>query len=276
MTTQDKNKSKQSSTQALAKQGTQAIVDYGGWDLEQAGEEAKEMSTGGDFWKAPVGKTAVRFLPPKKGWPSPFVIMHQHFIRMPGVERPIVFCCPKQHESKRCIACEKADELETSGSRIDVQQARNLRPSKRVMANCVVDPKNAQAEVVIWGFGVKVFNQLLSIRKDEENGGDFTNPAEGFNVVVERKGTGKDDTEYTCIPGRNRGPIANQDWLTNQKDLRKLIKIPTPEQARRLLDGEDPRDVWSEESRPRGGVIDVDPKQRTAEDDVFDDDIDLD
>lgn len=274
-------------TKETKKTETTALATYGEWSPEQMQKEAKDMATGGDFWKAPVGKTAVRFLPPKIGWPSPFVIQHQHFIRMPGMERPITFCCPKMHEGKKCVACSKADKLETSGNARDEKMARTLRPQKRVMASVIVDPKNETAKPCIWTFGTKVFNQLKSIREDDEGGGNFLDPIKGFNIIVTRVGTGKDDTVYTLIPSRSIGQIANMDWIDVQGDLRKLVKIPTVEQQERLLAGEDPKEVWGEARKQKredapgdddSNVIDVDskPGRRTAEDDLFDDEVDLD
>ncbi len=271
----------------LVKQQTQAIVQYGDWTEEQMKQDDKEMSSGGDFWKCPTGRTSVRFLPPKLGWPSPFVIQHQHFIRMPGVEKAIVFACPKEHESKKCLACDKADALETSGNSRDAKQSKALRPQRRVMANVIVTPKDPESSVMIWAFGKRVYDALKAIRTDDENGGNFLDPIKGFNISVNRTGQGKDDTVYTLTPAREVTQLLNMDWIEIQSDLRKLIRIPTVDQQKRLFDGEDPRDVWgdkgdSDDEAPRQkkgkdkDVIDVDPDTRTAEDDLFDDEVDLD
>jgi hypothetical protein len=273
----------------LVTQTPSAIVQYGDWSEDQMKQDDKEMSSGGDFWKVPTGRTVVRFLPPKLGWPSPFVIQHQHFIRMPGVEKAIVFACPKEHESKKCLACDKADTLETSGNARDSKQSKGLRPQRRVMANVIITPKDAESSVMIWAFGKRVYDALKAIRTDDENGGNFLDPVKGFNISVLRAGQGKDDTVYTLTPGREQTQILNMDWIEIQGDLRKLIRIPTVDQQKRLFEGEDPRDVWGdkggggdEDEHPRqkkagkSDVIDVDPDTRTAEDDLFDDEVDLD
>ena len=279
-------------TKAMTKQETQAIQEYGDWTPEQIQKETKEIGSGGEFWKAPVGRSTVRFLPPKVGWPSPFVIQHQHFIRLPTQDRPVVFCCPQQHEGKQCLACQKADKMETSGNRKDMDNAKKLRPQKRILANVIVDPAEANQKVSVFTFGKTVYDQLKSIRADDENGGNFLDPVKGFNMVINRVGTGKDDTRYTVIPARGTSQLANMDWLATQRDLRKMIRIPTVDQQQRLIDGEDPRDVWGDgdgqpyDARSKGpkdangkdgkDVIDVDDGKRTAEDDLFDDEVDLD
>lgn len=272
---------------------TTAIATYGEWTPEQMEKESAEMGTGGDFWKPPVGNTAVRFLPPKIGWPSPFVIRHQHFIEMPGIDRKIIFACPHMHGRGKCLSCAKADQLEASGNARDERAAKGLRPRKGMMSNVVVNPKNAEGnKPKIWELGKSVFDQLKAIRENDEAGGNFLDPIKGFNIVVNRVGTGKDDTKYKLLASRNITPLGNMEWIDMQMDTRKLIRLPTVEQQRRLLDGEDPRDVWGDpktdrahgSERRRDDAPDVDPdaidvdavEKRTAEDDLFDDEVDLD
>jgi hypothetical protein len=277
----------QQKDKALVKQGSTSLVEYGTWSPEAMEEESKAIDTKSDFWKVPVGKTVARFMPPLLGWKtnkgSPFSVQHQHFIHMPGIEQVIIFNCPKMHENKFCGGCQRADKLETSGAALDMKMAKKLRPQKRVLANVIIDHRT-NPRLVIWAFGKTVYDQLKSIRGDDENGGDFLDPsARGFDIVVERKGTGQFDTEYTLTASRNRSPLKDMEWIGMQKDPSQFVHIPTKDQQERLLAGEDPRDVWGEgrEDRgrraPREDVIDVDagPAQRTAEDDLFDDEVDL-
>lgn len=264
-------------TKDTKKTETTALAKYGEWTPEAMEKESKEISSGGDFWKPPVGRTVVRFLPPKIGWPSPFVIQHQHFIDMPG-QKQVIFCCPKQHEGKLCLACTKADSLETSGNAKDAAIAKRLRPNKRIMANVILDPKDADQKVSVWAFGKKVYDQLKAIREDDAGGGNFLDPIKGFNISVKRVGTGKDDTNYTLTPAREITQIANMEWIEVQTDLRRLVRIPTREQQQRLLDGDDPRDVWgdSKDNGRRSRSDEPASDGRTAEDDLFDDEVDLD
>jgi len=260
-----------------------SLVAYGEWSDEAMQKEAKEVGAGGEWLKIAVGRTVVRFLPPKQGWPSPFVIQHQHFIELPGSDRPVTFACPKMHEGKLCIVCAKADKLETSGNGRDAKMAQRLRPNKRIMANVVADPGNPEQPVQIWAFGKQVYDQLKSIRQDDENGGNFLDPMNGFNLSINRTGTGKNDTKYVVTAARAQSKLMNMDWIATQKDLRLYVRIPTEEQQRRLLDGEDPRDVWGDgdgfnpRDKKNKDVIDIDDDgRRTAEDDLFDDEVDLD
>lgn len=260
-----------------------ALVQYGEWTPEQMEKESAEMISGGDFWKPPVGKSLVRFLPPKVGWPSPFVVRHQHFIEIPGVGK-VVYTCPKMHVAQKCLSCGKADQLETTGNRKDSKIAETLRPKRSVMANVVVGKEPPpETPPVIWGFGKTVFDAIKLIRQDEEDGGNFLDPVKGFPLIVTRTGQML-DTKYTVGAARQRAcQLANMEWIDIQTDLRKMVRIPTVDQQKRLLAGEDPRDVWAEDTGPGEGrpaakakTVDVTPKGRTAEDDLYDSDVDVD
>lgn len=269
-------------TNKPVKQETQALVTYGEWTPEQMEKESTEMSSGNDFWKAPVGTTSVRFLPPKIGWPSPFVIQHQHYIEMPNLDHAIIFCCPLMHDKRTCLACKKADQMESSGNPRDAQVSKKLRPRKRVLANIILGNKESEAKVQIYGFGKSVYDQLKAIRENSEGGGNFLDPHKGFNVLIKRVGTGKDDTEYTLIPARAQTPLLNMGWIDMQTDLRKLVWVPTEDQQVRLFKGEDPKEIRgeakAERQRAKAEDDDLDGAApgRTAEDDLFDEEIDVD
>lgn len=271
------------------------IVKYGEWTDEQIEKESKELATNSDFWKPPTGRTAVRFLPPKLGWPSPFVIQHQHFVRLPNSDKPIVFCCPRLHAKQACAACSKADQLEATGNARDAAVAKNLRPQKRVLANILIAPNDPEATPVVYGFGNTVYNSLKAIKEDGENGGNFLDPMKGFNIVIKRVGSTKDDTRYTVMPSRQESALPNMQVIEIQQDLRRMVRLPTPDQQKRLLAGENPKDVWGDgggdepvraqaakpssssktKAAPKKAPIDVTATE-TAEDDLFDDEVDVD
>lgn len=264
------------------------LVKYGTWNEEQANKESKELSSGSDFWKPAAGRNVIRFLPPKVDWPSPFVVQHQHFIELPGVQNKIIYTCPREHKVGECVTCNKADKLERSGNRRDVEAAKKLRPQRRVMANIIVEPDNEEAAPVIYAFGKTVHDALKNIRTDPENGGDFMHPEKGFCIVIGRTGTKKDDTKYTVSGSRQTNKLKNMAWIDLQPDLRRLLRFPSTDQQERLLAGEDPRDVWGDgpsEDRPRrrrdrDDIEDaelVDDKPNLGDDlDADGDDLDLD
>lgn len=275
--------------QSMVKAPPTAITSYGDWSPEQMEEESREMAGSGVYWKVPDGRSVVRVLPQKAEWgKSPFLIQHQHFITLPGIPHKIVFCCPKQHEAKTCLACSKAAQLESSSNARDRRAADGLKPNKRVMANVVVNPKDARSSVQVWTFGKQVYDQLRAIRENPDAGGNFLDPHRGFNLSVRRTGVDL-STKYAISAARESTPLANMEWLEIQTDLRRLVRIPSVQQQERLFDGEDPRDVWGsddDDARPapsqtrratRDDVIDTQADERnTAEDDLFDDEVDVD
>lgn len=276
-------------TRAMVPEPTKAIVEYGDWTPEQMDDEARELGNDGEYWKPPVGSTTIRVLPPKVGWKGPFTIQHQHFVRLPGVEHPVSFCCPLVHAKLECAVCARREQLLATGNKRDAKQAEDLHPQRRVLANIIVGPKDPNAKVKIWGFGKTVYQMLKQIRENEEAGGNFLDPKRGFNLSVTRVGTTKETTKYTVAASRQTSALANMDWINQQVDLKTKIRLPTLEQQHRLLEGEDPRDVWADDDSARDDsrgsrsrrrdedVIDADGvERRSAEDDAFDDEVDVD
>ena len=233
---------------------TQALVQYGSYSGEAAEREEREVKQG-DFMKLAVGKNVVRVLPPPMGKDSPFRVVWMHFVHRPGESEPVVFACPLKEARKPCPVCAKADQLKTSGDQNAYDRAKDLFPRRRVFAN-VIDRANPNAGPKILGFGATIHDALIKLRKNGDVGGDFTDPLHGFDVVIERTGTGKEDTRYTVNPlVVNRqfvvGPLGNMEWVNQQSDLEKLVKILSPSEILAKLSGEEKSQAGQ---APRGQV----------------------
>jgi hypothetical protein len=172
--------------------------------------------------------------------------------------------------ARYCPACAKLDELREDGSPQALDLAKDMAPNRRIIANMIFrgDPERG---VLIWEFGKQVHDQLLAIRDDQDAGGDFAYPIKGFDLVVDRKGTGM-KTEYKLFPARKITRLADDEtmnaWLESMHDLDKLIRIPSDEEIRRLTGG-GARDRGEDARSPRG-ARDAGPRRRTAADDAID------
>ena len=85
------------------------LVKWGSYDVERARDERQEAKGDQTFMKLGVGRNPIRVLPPKAGQNSPFKIIKQHFIKLPGNDSPVVFACPRSAPAEfkdRCPACE--------------------------------------------------------------------------------------------------------------------------------------------------------------------------
>jgi hypothetical protein len=232
------------------------IVEYGAYTPEAAEEEhdALGKASGGQFMKLEVGRNVIRILPPPPGRNTPFVTTYQHFINLPGRE-PIVFNCPRMMERRQCPACMKADKLRSSANSMDQDAARDFWASRRVFC-AVIDRADQDAGPKVLGFGKTVHEALVAIRRDEDAGGDFTDPAHGFDIIVERVGTGKMDTRYKVMPARKSSPLGKHEWITAQPNLRALAGVPSWEEIVGMVKG------GSDDGE------DSDGGGRTAQDDV--------
>jgi len=208
----------------------QSIIDYGTWEVEAAQEEREQLNRAAQqYMKLEIGSNRVRFLPPPVGRRSPFVTVFQHFIRFDGIDRPFVFNCPRMMERKPCPACIKADKLRQRGNRGDLEEADGLWPGRRVFAN-VINRKNEDSGPVILGFGKTIHESLLALRMNPDAGGDFTHPIHGFDVIIERKGSGKNDTRYIINGARMATPLGNLEWINTQPNIAELAKVLTAQE----------------------------------------------
>jgi hypothetical protein len=214
----------------------QKYADFSVEEAEQATEELDKMGSGADFLKFERGKNQVRFLPAKIG-EKVFVLIQQHFIEIPGSTSPVVFACPRIHAKRHCPACEQADKLRDSGNPSDYDRAGKLLPRLRVFCN-VVDRKNPEGGVKIAAFGKQIYEQLLALRKNEEAGGNFTDPGpNGFDIIIEKSGEGL-KTEYKVWPARKTSELGNDEWLDTMRDLKRYARVPSPEELAKILGGQ--------------------------------------
>lgn len=242
------------------------IQKWGSYDSEAADAEAADLDKGGGEWlKLEPGRNVIRLLPPPAGRNTPFVVVRQHYLQMPGEADPISFNCPKAMLKKFCPVCAKADKLRSSGKARDRNRAKELYAKRRVFAN-VIDRNDEETGPKILGFGKSVHEQLVELRRDPDAGGDFTHPEEGYDIVIERKGSGKNDTKYKVRPGRTR-PLGNLEWIMIQADLSSVAKVPTIEEIKELFNrGDDSEDEQADEEASDANEDVIDTKLADEDD----------
>jgi len=233
------------------------LVRYGSYEEAAADQEKQAMQ--GDFMTLSVGRNVIRILPPKAGVRSPFFVVHEHYIEMTGRDA-VKFTCPRMHAKRHCIACAKAEELRATGNQVDRDRAGSLFPRKRIYTN-VLD-RNAQEQgPKILPFGKTIHEKLIAIRKDPDAGGDFTHPMTGFDIIIERTGTGKRDTRYEVFGARRASKLSDDietmnGWIDLQPDLTHFAVVKTDDEIRAMFGGQ-----------PSGGGG-GERRARTAQDDA--------
>lgn len=235
------------------------LAKYGAWGADKAKEEKKALETGDSslppIVKLQSGKNTLRFLPPAAGQNTPFVKTFQHFIR--DGERFVSFNCPKRMNKGKCPACEVGNKFYKSRSKADKDRAKQFWPKQRIWAN-VIDMNDPEEGVQAFPFGKMIYEDLLTIREDI---GDFTHPEDGFNVLINRAGSGI-KTKYTVQPDRGDSPLEGDEWLEELHDLDAFFgQVPSFDEASGKLDELD-------ETEEAG---DEDDDDSSADDDLYED-----
>lgn len=217
------------------------MVKYGKYTPEALEEEQKQLEGGGDIIKIVVGQNILRILPPPVGRNSPYVIAWRHFVKIPGVEKIAVFTCPRHHEKRLCKACAVAEELHTSGNVMDAKMAKDIFPQKQIFCNAVLRKNQDQGPKTL-RITKTVKEQLDMILSNPDMGGDYTDPVDGFDVCINRKGTKQNDTEYKTVASRkntplHQDPVVMNDWIESQPNLAKYLVCPTQSEMEELLTG---------------------------------------
>ena len=182
-----------------------------------------------------VGDTVVRFLPSLTEGGNPLRSTALHYVTLPGdKEKRHVFSCPKQELSIPCLVCARAAELQRSSIPAERNMGWDFAAKLRIFANVL--PRAApRGGAKVLGFGKMLFDALKAIRKSQHSGGDMFNPYErGFDVVINRTGTGMTDTRYAASAVREFSALAPtheeiDEVMGTCHDLEQQVKTEIPE-----------------------------------------------
>lgn len=208
------------------------IVQYGGFSVEDAQEVAEEAAKGavGGWLTLADGRNVLRVLPARLGGKA-IVTIPQHWVKLPGQEKGASINCAQLMMRKPCIICDYQARLMASGNAADYKIAKDLT-ARRQNFCAVIQRKDEGRGPLLMRFGKTILDDLIDMRADEINGGDFTDPVNGFDVIVKRKGSGL-ETEYkttkgaTC-PLHDDAEVMNM-WLEKLPNLDLLRAIPSEE-----------------------------------------------
>jgi hypothetical protein len=229
------------------------LAKWGSYSTEAAKADAAAGDGDETFMKLKEGRSLVRILPPRAGETSPFRVVRQHFIKPAGNGSPVVFVCPRVASKGRCPACEQAAKLRATGLKIDRDRAWELMPKMRVFAN-VIDRNDMDAGPKVLGFGKMIYEELVDLRQDPDSGGDFTHPEKGYDIIITRKGTGKNDTSYSVKLARSASPITDDDeeaslWYESMENLDQFAAVKPYEDICDELGLEAPEEIDTAASR---------------------------
>lgn len=222
-------------------------------DLDKAKQKLAEIGSG-KFFKPVVGPNRVRILPPNN---DSGVFYHEESIhyglKKDGRGISIKFI---GNDSPIMQYVNKLKQEGPEGEKL----AKRLEPKTKYFAN-VIDRKTGM--ICIWAFSKKTLKILLSAMDDEDIG-DITDLENGFDVIIDREGTGMTDTRYEVRVRPKSTPALNAD---GEPDLSKMLDLEA--EVSEELSEEEQEDVIAENFGKSNNS-----KKSKSEDDDDDDDND--
>ena len=170
------------------------------------------------YWKPKAeGKYQIRFVPSKINKDNPFQEIFMHY----GVGKYPIVALTNWGEDDPIVDFTK--KLRKSSESENWRLAKQLDPKMRVFAPVVVRGEEDKG-VRLFEFSKTIYMELLSIADDEDYG-DFTDVAEGFDFVVNAsKVQDRPGFALSLRPKPRQTPLSKdasqiQTWLDNQPNL---------------------------------------------------------
>lgn len=126
-----------------------------------------------------------------------------------------------------CPFMEKYDELKNSKDEDDKKLAKKLVPSRRFAVAALVykDDKGKELDydskprlVLVPS---SVYQDIIELYLDEDEAGDMTDPKKGYDIKIERSGSGQYDTSYSV---RQCKPTKMDKDLMKPVDLEEMVR----------------------------------------------------
>lgn len=229
-----------------------------------------ESQSGGynaEYDKLQPGKNVRRVLWPKGDYDSFYAEGYLHFGI--GPEGKSVATCPKTWGSKEpCPICEYVEKLQKSKNKDDKKLAEDIKAKRRIYINVLNRDDDDDDTPKVLPIGVTILKGLLETICDADYG-DITDPEEGRDVTITRKGQGL-KTEYTVLP-KPKSSVASESKTAEEleeemPDLEHLFVRKSYDELEAILTGDDREDDDDEDE----DEDDTESKEDDSEDDGYD------
>lgn len=156
-----------------------------------------------------------------------------------------------------CPIMEKYQELKSSKNEDDKILAKKLVPGRRYVLAALVYADEKGKELDYDGkprcvlVPASVYQDIIELYLDEDEAGDMTDPVNGYDIKIDRTGTGQFDTSYSV---RNCKPTKVDKKLLQTVDLESMVRsqIKSYEELEEELNkflNEDPSEDDEEETK---------------------------
>lgn len=139
------------------------------------------------------------------------------------------YVCPKISFNLACPMCEFSNALFKTNKESDRDLAFKVRAKKKYYFNCVVRGEEDKG-VRIFSCGVKMYKFIMEALINEEIG-DFTDPAKGFDLIVKKRIQGEfpnyDLTDFSRKATRlSDDPAQIKKWYDERYNLADEVNTP--------------------------------------------------
>ena len=160
--------------------------------------ESANVGGGAEFWSPPEGESRIRVMPPWDEQAEEFwFVTGTHF--NVGPDERAVPCPELSGVADSCFLCRLVKRL-ARGDEDEAAEAEAMGARPKYLLN-IVDLEKPQDGVQVWPAPKTIFRQLKKFWLNEEDYGDFTSFKEGFDIIVEKLGSGI-NTKYDATPTR--------------------------------------------------------------------------
>lgn len=210
--------------------------------LKEVYDDLSGQKSGFSFWSAKEGENLIRVLPGVKG-KSFYRELHYH---NKLVDSQTNVLCPKLTLGGDCPICEFRDKLLATAKESDIDIIKLLKPYRRFYVNMVAVEDTSKG-VMLYGMPMTVFRDMLSYFMDPD-WGDLTDPENGYDVTIERRGTGL-ATKYFTRAKKKSTPVDNS-LLSHIIDLDELMHMKSYEELVDFLSALNSPGTNGEEEEP--------------------------
>jgi len=186
------------------------------------------------FWKPQDGDTVIRIVPTADGDPFKEYWFHYNLGKNPG------FLSPKKNFGDSDPLDDFVRKLFNERSDDSIKMAKNLMARQRFFAPVIVRGEEERG-VQIWGFGKRVYQDLLELVLNPDYG-DVTDPESGTDLKITYGKPPGAQFPVTNITPRRRSSVLSEDdelaaqWLDTIPDFAGVFDRKTPEEVGVLLD----------------------------------------
>ena len=214
-------------------------------DMDALKNKVKQMKSKNKnsqyIFKPTAGKTTIRIVPYKHNPTNPFIelFFHYNFMNKTFIS-PVTFNRPDPID-------EFSKQLIAQGDKESYKLGKQLEPKLRVYIPVIIrNPENVNdVSFKFWGINKTIYEQLLTSLTDEELGyGNFIDPIEGRDIIVEYKTPKEANNDYgkttitikPSITPMLKDNARIKEILSTQPKVEELFEEKTYDEIKTLLE----------------------------------------